>query len=240
MTQTEKKLPAFIPQVGFMEGDFGEAFLKEYNERARADYNGNSSLNVLSYRDGVVKGSNPFAVVLANQILRQEGLRTAIQADLEKALRTCALNLSGFYEDTGLVLRSENNPNTYLAKDLMNQVKRRNKKQKLPVMIPLTGLELKTDSNSPHGLTFNLPESAEVIYAPILNKPGNFNSEDIDAITGLPKQTGKGNRNLYTRDSGLSGLYLASNLNLNSGDVSLASSDVNSRIVVVSEINKQN
>jgi len=36
-------------------------------------------LNVLSYSNDVVKGSNPFAVVLANQVLREEGLRTATQ-----------------------------------------------------------------------------------------------------------------------------------------------------------------
>ena len=168
------EIPASIPQIGYAEGDFGKAFLQEYRARVKADYSDISALNVLSYSDNVAKGSNPFAVVLANQILRQERLRVATQADLEKALKMGALNLRGTYEDTGLVLRSEDNPNANLAKNLMSQVKSRNKKQKFPVMIPLTELELKTDGNSNHGLAFNLREDAEVIYSPILNKPGNF------------------------------------------------------------------
>src|SRR3989304_9360456 len=111
----EKRLPQFkgkalveipenIPQAGFLEGDFGKAFLDEYKGRVKSDYNGNSKLDILRYGDNIVKGSNPFAVVLANQILRQEGLRTASQADLEKALRVGTLNLIGTYEDTALVL----------------------------------------------------------------------------------------------------------------------------------------
>jgi hypothetical protein len=228
------EIPQNIPQAGFLEGNFGKAFLDEYQGRVKADYKDASALNVLRYDSGVVKGSNPFAVVLANQILRQEGLRTSTQADLEKALRIKALELRGTYEDTGLVLRSEDEPNTYLAKDLMNQVKARNKKQELPVMIPLTGLELRADSNSPHSLAFNLLEGAEIIYAPILNKLGNFNSEDIDEITGLPKQTGQGNRTLYTRDSGLSRLYLYRYLYLNSNYDYLADSGDGGRVVVVS------
>lgn len=226
--------PAETLQIGFLEGGFGIAFIEEYNERVKYKYKGNSALNILGYNFDVVKGSNPFAVVLANQILRQEGLRTATQADLEKTLRTNALNLAGTYEDTGLVLRSEDNPNTYLAKDLMNQVKKRNNKQNLPVMIPLTGLELKADSNSSEGLAFNLLENAEVIYAPTLSRDGNFNSEDIDKETGLPTKLGKGNRTLYTRKDGLSRLCFFGGLGVGSGVRGLAVSDDVGRVVVVS------
>ena len=193
-----------------------------------------STLDVLSYSGNVVNGSNPFAVVLANQILRQDGLRVATQADLEKALRTQAMNLRGTYEDTGLVLRSEDNPNSYLANDLVSQVKSRNKKQKLPVMIPLAGLELRSDGNSNQGLAFNLREDAEIVYAPILNKPGSFNSEDINEETGLPKRTEGGNRTLYTINSGLSGLCFSGDLDLYSDNDVLTGSNGNGRVVAVS------
>lgn len=247
---TETRLPTFrgtpltknpkdTSQIGFLEGDFGIAFLEEYQGRAKADYNDASALNVLRYNSGVVEGSNPFAVVLANQILMQEGLRTATQADLEKALRIGALNLRGTYEDTGLVLRSEEDrgysKNTPLAKDIAKQLKARGAffSGKNPVMIPLTGLEIANADNG-YGLTFRLREDAEVYRVPILAEGGNFNSEDIDKKTGLPKKLGGGNRTLYTRDSRLSGLYLGSDgLSVYSDDRRLDDSVEGGRVVVV-------
>ena len=242
------EIPASIPQAGFLKGDFGKAFLEEYQGRVKADYNGNSNLNVLSYRgglgleplsinvltysDGVVEGSNPFAVVLANQILRQEGLRTATQSDLEKALRI-GWDLRGTYKDTALVLRSGDEPNKYLASNLMKQVKARNPLQTMPVMIPLNGLELRTDQSSHYGLAFDLTDLSEIIYALILDEPEKFNSEDINEETGLPRRTGKGNRTLCPTDSGLSRLDLDHNLDLNSDHRGLADSDEDGRVVVV-------
>jgi hypothetical protein len=232
------EIPEFIPQAGFLEGDFGKAFLEEYNGIVSADYNDNSNLNVLSYRDNVVKGSNPFAVVLANQILRQEGLRTATQADLEKALKI-GWDLRGTYEDTGLVLRTEEDDyakNTPLAKDLASQVKARDIKfsSKNPVMIPLIGLELETADNQ-YGLTFKLKEDAEVYEAPILNKKGSFDSKDINEKIGLPKKlSSSGDRTLYTRDFGLSRLFMDDVLGLGSGYRGLGDSVGDGRVVAVS------
>jgi len=233
------EIPEFIPQAGFLKGDFGKAFLEEYKGRVGSDYKGNSNLDILHYRDNVVKGSNSFAVVLANQILSQEGLRTATQADLEKALRT-GWDLRGTYEDTGLVLRSEEDKDYYknspLAKDLAEQVKARgiSFSPKKPLMIPLIGLDLENAFNG-YELTFKLKEDAEIYEASVLSKKGNFNSEDIDEKTGLPRKTrSSGNRILYTRDSGLSGLGLDGGLTLGSGYESLGGSGDSGRVVVVS------
>lgn len=235
------EVPAEIRQADFLGGDFGKAFLEEYQGRVEADYKRNGNLNVLRYDSGVVRGSNSFAVVLANQILRQEGLRTANQADLEKVLRLGVLPLRGTYEDTGLVLRSEEDgdysKNTLLARDLAKQVKERGIElsPKNPVMIPLTGLELENADND-YNLKFRLREDAEIYNAPILNeKNGNFSSEDIDGKTGLPTKLGEGNRTLYTRGSGLSGLGLYYGLGLFSDGGSLGSSYGGvGRVVVVS------
>jgi len=227
------EIPKEYPTIGFLEGDFGKSVLEEYKGRAK-DYN-NKNLDVLSYKDNIVQGSNPFAVVLMNKILNEEGLRTPFQSDLEKAIRLNALNLNGTYEETALILRNENYPNSYLAKDLMKQIKARNKKAKMPVMISLNQLELVKDSNSDYGLAFKLKEDAEVIYAPILNQEaGNFSSEDIDEKTGLPKKLGEGNRTLYTMKNGLAGLYLARSLDLDSRVGELAYSYSGGRVVVVS------
>ena len=230
--------PKKHPTIGFLEGDFGKSVLEEYKGRSK-DYN--KHLDILSYKDNIVQGSNPFAVVLMNKVLNEEGLKTASQSDLEKALKLNALNLNGTYEDTALILRNENNPNSYLAKHLMKQIKERNKNAKTPIMITLNQLELVNDTASEYGLAFKLKEDAEIIYAPILNdEVGNFSSEDIDEKTGLPIKLGKGNRTLYTRDSGLSRLFLNRSLDLYAWDGNLAGSDSDGRVVVVSAAGAQN
>ena len=89
---TEKQLPKFtgkllientedIPQTDFLGGEFGEEVLEKYNARVGEDYSDNNNLKVLSYSDNLVNGSNPFAVVLINEIIRKQNLRTATQAD---------------------------------------------------------------------------------------------------------------------------------------------------------------
>jgi hypothetical protein len=234
------EIPKSIPTANILGGDFGKAVLQEYKQIAETKYKGADALDVLSYEDSIIKGSNPFAVVLVNQIVGQEGLRTATPADLERAIRLnkvnqeLGLNLRGTYEDTGLVLRSESEPNEYLAKDVAKQIKARD--VKLPVMIPLNGLELVNDSKSEHDLSFKLKENAQIIPASILNKNGYFTSEMVDEQTGLPKQVGEnGDRYLYTRNSGLSGLYLDGGLDLDSDWGYLAGSYSGARVVVVGD-----
>ena len=230
------EIPEFIPTAGFLEGDFGKAVLQEYNVKAEKDYGNASALKVLNYNNNIVEGSNPFAVVLINQIIEQEGLRTATQADLENVLKVNALPLRRQYEDTGLVLRSEDNPNKYLAMNLMQQIKTRNPNAKMPAMITLSGLELVADASSPYKLGFRINDSTEIFYdLSVLNKDGDFSSEDIDKKTGLPVKFGdKGNRHLYTRNSSLSRLCLGWNLFASSDNVVLEYSDGDGRIVVIS------
>ncbi|MEM5782064.1 MAG: hypothetical protein QXD43_02605 [Candidatus Aenigmatarchaeota archaeon] len=235
------EIPKSIPSINFLGGDFGKAVLQEYKQIAETDYKGADALDVLSYHNDVIEGSNPFAVVLVNKIVEKEGLRTATPADLERAIRLnkvnqqLGLNLRGTYEDTALVLRSESEPNEYLAKNLAKQIKAR-QNIKFPVMVPLNGLDLVNDSNSEYDLSFKLKENTQVIHAPILNKSGYFTSEMVDEQTGLPKQTCEnGDRYLYTRDSGLSGLYLYGDLYLDSCWGGLAYSDSGGRVVVVSD-----
>jgi hypothetical protein len=229
------EIPEFIPRVGFLEGDFGKAVLKEYQERAEKDYGSASVLDVLFYEDGLVKGSNPFAVVLVNQIIGQEGLRTATQADLERILKTQALTLNGQHENTGLVLRTEDDPNSYLARNLMAQLKARNPKAVMPSMVPLSELELVTDANSPHQLAFKLKDSSQVFYDVfILNKYGTFSFKNIDVNTGLPAKIGQGNRYFYTTRNSMSCVGLDCGLNVCSINQNLANSHSIGRIVVVS------
>lgn len=226
-----KDVPKNIVRIPtFLSGDFGKDFLEEYQAIAKADYKNADVLNVLNESNGWIKGSNDYSVVLANKILRQLGLRTSTQADIEKILKSGDLALSGFYVDNGLAIRSEGGPNEYLAKDLIKQLR----KQKLPVMIPLCGFDLRLDKNSPSGLAFNIREDAEIIYDEILNSEnGNFSSEDINEKTGLPSKLGKGDRTFYSRNSGVSGVYLGRGSYLNSHGGNLDNSSDDGRVVVV-------
>lgn len=225
-------IPKDIPQIGFLGGEQG----KEIDASIKKDYKDFSVMRVGNYSDGKIKGSNPFYTVGVQSKL-PFGVRVSTQSDLEDAMRIGALDLSGTYEDTGLVLRTDGNPNSYLAGNLMKQVKERlGKKAKMPVMIPLYEIGLVKDQDSPYGLAFKLKEDAEINYAPILNKPtgSNFSSGDIDAKTGIPTKVGKGNRTLWTRDSGLSRLFLGRSLDLYSGNGDLADSGDDGRVVLVS------
>lgn len=227
------EIPEFVPQAGFLGGKQG----KEINREIQSKYEDFPALQRTSYDDSVVKGSNPFYVVAVNEFLRQNGInaRTATQADLERTQKTGALDLRGHYEDSALVLRNENNPNSYLARDLTRQIKERTgKDRKTPIMIPLTGLELRTDQDSEHGLAFNLTDDSEIIYSPQLAHKNNHKKFSETNDKGLPIFDKDGNRTLYTRDSGLSRVYLYGDLGLGAGYDGLADSGVIGRVVVVS------
>ena len=222
-----------VPTAGFLED---KSILDQYNARVKEVYNDNKHLKILTFNDGLVKGSNTFSIILMNKILNEQGSRVARQSDLERLIKINPDCLKGTFEDNGVVLRSGEDPNSYLAQDLIKWLKHRSgKKVKLPVMIPLTELYLENDQNSNYGLSFKLKEGANVIYTPVLNeKTGKFSSENVDEKTGLPNKLGSGDRTFYTRDSGLSGLCLYWDLGLYSNGDDLGYSDSVGRVVVVS------
>ncbi len=214
------KIPENTLRANYLMGDFGKAVLEEYTRRVNSDYHGAKALDVLSYnpKTDAVHGSNPFAIVLLNQILRPERLRTATQADLEEIIvRTRTFTPAFVNEHSSFVLRSESGHNEYFARNLGSQLRARGSEIDLPVMIPLSGLDLVNDSDNQYGLAFKLREDSEIIYAPILNEESGskFLSEDIDIKTGLPKRILQSRsynddaRTLNTREGGLSvvGLY---------------------------------
>ena len=185
---------------------------------------------------GVITDSNPPSIVLVNRILKRSGLHVATQADLECVLRAGdPLGLRGHYEDTALVLRGESGPNSYLAKDIADQIRKRGGDQlNFPVMVPLRYFELENDKGSKngYGLRFKLSEDAEIVYAPILKNPGKFSS--VDEKTGLPTETGsKGSRTLYVEGSGLSWLLLSGGLDTYAYSRVQRESGLDGRVVVV-------
>lgn len=219
-----------MPAFAFLGGKLGE----EVDAAVKKKYSQNVIQNATSCRDKLVRGSNPFYVVAANEFLAERGLRVASPADLGTALLAGA-SFSGTYEDSGLVLRSNGEPNKYLANDLARQVTERNYKfsDNVSLMIPLVGLKLRVDEKSPSGLSFNLTDASEVIKAPQLsheNYQKRFSRMDEK---GLPVFDDDGNRVNYTAQGGLHGFYLGRNEDLVSNNDNLEYSDDNGRVVVV-------
>ena len=225
-----------------------KGIFEEIKDLAVAKYKSAKPLMLPVYNDKVVQGSNPFYAVLVNEVLRLDStqrLWTASQVDIERTLRAGDILKikNNYYVDTALVLRSPEDsyePNNPLAKDLSKQVKERlGKDMKLPVMMPLHSLDLKLDPNNEYGLGFNLREDAQLVYAPVLNKKGNFSS--VNPETGLPVELDdKGTRFLYARQGGLCRLGLGRDLDLGSDWDDLGLSSEAGRVVVCGEAAQKN
>jgi len=193
-------------KINLLRGNLGQTI----DEKIHKTYENSGVLSKIRYSHGVVKGSNPYYVAAVNEIVSPEGLRVATPADIERlwkvqeSNRKSILNMDKkcFYADTALVLRGEEDYNSYLAKNLLKQIKLREdaKDVKFPMMIPLAGLELSEDRESKHGLSFKLQSNSEIIFDDILNKEDSFfESEDVNETTGLPKRIGSsGSRTLVT------------------------------------------
>ena len=83
--QSTRNFNADNVNYSLLKGDFGKQILKEYNQLVQDEYRNASALNVLSFSDDVVKGSNPFAFILLNRVLQDRGKWVARPADLERA-----------------------------------------------------------------------------------------------------------------------------------------------------------
>lgn len=231
------EIPKNIPSYNFLEGDFGKEALKEYNSVVKSDYKDNSNLKVLNFNDGVVKGSNSYAVFLMNKILSKQGLRTANSADVQKVIDNYDKFLSGVYVDLGVVLRNEDGANEYLAKQLAKQSKDRKYKfsNSNPLVFKPSDLELIADSDSPSRLGFNIKESASPFNALELSSKNEGKKFKNTNKNGVPTIFDKnGNRTNYTTDNGLSGFGLGRYSGLYSWDF-LAPSHGDGRVVVMND-----
>jgi len=249
-SQEGEESPSPIPASSFKDAFFlRRALGEEINKKIQNKYGKFEPINKIIYnpKTRLIEGSNPFYVVAVQEFL-PEGIRVATQADLEKILKNNLLPLKNHYEDSGLVWRSNQEPNEYLAKDIKKQFKAKGiaLKENSAYVFPLFSLRLRADEYSPYKLSFNITDETLKAYfeAPILNEATQqkFNNKDIDKSIGLPKKVGaEGNRVLYTRNlrqypiksSGLAWLCLGNALNLCSGSGDLADSSGSGRVVCV-------
>ena len=235
--QSTRNFNADNVNYSLLKGDFGKQILKEYNQLVQDEYRNASALNVLSFSDDVVKGSNPFAFILLNRVLQDRGKWVARPADLERALEKRVIKLDGTYGDSSLVLRSESDPNEYLAKNLASQVKTKGYDVGGDaLMILLAGLGLIPDSNSPYDLSFQLTDSSKIILAPQFNKTNHEKEFNRTDEQGLPVFKDRGSRILYSREEGgICRLCRYWNRDLGAGGTDLVNSNFNGLVIVCSE-----
>lgn len=217
------------------DDEFGTAVLAEYSTRVREDFKDNPALKVIKVGGGVVHGSNPFVVCLVDMVVRPH-YRVATPVDLQAILAsrgksTFPEKMRGGYKDAALVLRTVSYPNVYIAQKLAGQL---DTKMEWPACIFLSGLEVISDPESPHGLCFKFTRNTRAFHAPVLESPsGHFSNASVDPATGLPKEiTGEG-RYFYGMPEGLARFYLGRGSSLDTIWDELANSQADGRIVIV-------
>jgi len=223
-----------IPIYNFLIGDFGKERIEEYNSVVKSKYKDNSNLRVLNFKDGVVKGSNDYAIFLMNDILSKYGLRTANPADAQKIIDNDEKFLRGVCVDLGVVLRNENSPNEYLARKLSKQAKERKYKfsNSNPLVFKPSDLELIVDSDSSFGLGFKIRDSASPFNASELNNKNCGKKFKNTNMNGVPIFNKNGDRTNYTIENGLSRFFLDRGSGLYSKGGSLVVSYDDDRVVV--------
>jgi hypothetical protein len=231
------EIPKNIPSYNFLEGELGKEILEEYNSIVKQDYKDNSNLKVLNFSDGVVKGSNSYSIFPMFEILSKYGLRNANPADVQKIINRNENFLKNIYVDLGLVLRTENSPNEYLAKQLGKQSKERKYKfsNSNPLVFKSSDLELIVDSNSQLGLGFKIKESASPFNAREFDNEYDGKKFKTTNEKGVPIFDRNGNRTNYTRNDGLSGFDLIRYSDLYSGIGDLSDSSGGGRVVVLND-----
>ncbi|MGD2173949.1 MAG: hypothetical protein PVJ27_00990 [Candidatus Brocadiaceae bacterium] len=217
------------------DDEFGEAVLSAYHDTVKREFSNHEHLRIFKAAGGAVHGSNPFACVVLDSIVRPE-LRVATPPDIQAILDARgktrdALTLQGFYKDTALALRGIREPNSYLAQSLNEQV---GLQIELPLIIYLSGLRLTEDTASPYGLSFRLTENSTYFTAPVLaEKSDHFNSSAVDRATGLPVQLGGTERYFYSMEEGLSRIYVGRGLSIDTIWDEMANSQADGRVVFV-------
>ena len=183
----------------------------------------------LRFRNGVMRGSNPYIAVCVDMFLKERHYphRIATQRDLETNLQM----FKGCYKDTGLALKNIAEPNKSQAENLYTQIKKVSPNIEFPIFVDLRGLVL--DSN----LNFNLTDESKYKTAECLNWKDEKRYSKIDDF-GLPKEIDKNSkRQIGTKSSGLLSSYLNGALYFNANGEDLSNSNSSGRVVLARVIN---
>src|SRR3989344_8557978 len=237
--------PKYVPKVSFLAD---EGILKDYQERIKScSKRAKKFLNIFTYDNGLIKGSNPFANVALASLFPQE-YRLALPSQV---LHDSELNpefFRGNYEDLGLVLRTNGDDssknNNHDAKKLYEQLKKRGitPSEENPVMISLRGLELVEDEDSHYGLAHKITDETKLVQASELSHENHGKRFSRADERGIPIFDKAGTRTFYARKDGLDRFCLDGVLDLNSywfWDRDLDYSDASGRVAIAKNYSKE-
>jgi len=221
------KVVATLPQ--------GKDAEKLYNSIKKNEKKFGKDLGFLDYKNGEIRGSNLLRAGQINYLLKNSGIRVAVPRD---DFNESIFNLvrENFYTDFNALVVHKDRPSYKKNNGLWKKV-----------------TELIEDINGSvpkHSMVqgyYTLPDKNEMKYGVKIVPAPNFEiiednrlSEEYDGWKfdnvdekGLPLNLdeSKGERTFYTRNDGLSGVYLDSGLS--AGDSNLSYSDHDGRVVLV-------
>ena len=219
----------YVPQVFFLAD---EEMLKQYQEKIKPySKRAQEVLNIFTFQDGIIQGSNPFA----NVLLASEHLALPSQI-LQDSINNPEF-FRNTYEDMGLILRTDGDDfknNDYNARNLYEQLKNRDitPSEDNPVLISLRGLVLKKDKESHYGLIHLLGDDAKIVQAKELSHKNYGKKFSKVDERGIPIFDKSGSRTFYARQGGLDRVCLYRSLDLYSNSRDLAGSCADGRVAV--------
>lgn len=245
MTSTTKTIQTTRFDTHPMFETIDKDLFDKYQNVLYEKFSGLASLNVLKEYQGTIKGSNTYSTILINSLL-PKGKHVATPTDLENIILKDNRVLRRSYTDTGIIIRSQDEPNYYLAQDLALQIKTK-ETIRFPMIIPLRYLNIRLDKNTSSGLAFTLKDDARAISSDMMNKTGFFNNKDKtypikDGF--LPKllhneYSQENDRELTINNKGLSRLYMNQYLDLVSDLVDLRTSYDAGKTIIINEKKKK-
>ena len=194
-------------EYGFLSGEFGKEFLKEYKAVVNSDYHNNPNLSRLEFEKGVpekcsiLRGSF-YSLVLANSLLKKEGLRIATLSDLPSILDSNKNLIEDYSLSLGLVLRKGDSDNFYLSK-LKGQAKKEGYtfSDSSPLLLNISDLEVILDSEFPEGLRIKIGEFATPYNVPKLGENNDelyFNELDLSGFPNFLNKREHGEKRFYS------------------------------------------
>lgn len=239
----QKKKSVQLPTV--LSGDFGEDFLKRYHEVVKKEYYNHPELLKVKMHHGDICNQNLYSSIVSEKILNEAGLRSALFSDFsdKSILRNSELKHS-FY-DLGVVFRGVGHPKSKLSKkvedqllslemdtSLINETDSNGGYLKIPIVVPLSSLDVDFSSDYRFGVGVKIKEGAVSFSSPALdNKNADSIFSKFDSFGPVLNGAG-GNMVVRTTESGLSRIILKDGCILDSSNCQFALSGIDNKTLV--------
>jgi hypothetical protein len=233
------RVPLVVPT--FIEGADAPVLHTMFEKDVKERLNGNSAVDVLSLvqNEGsipYVSGSNVFASVEIDNLVRDQGLRVFNLQDLGRP-EVLAMLKGRYYSDIPTLVAQSHKDSYEKNQKLLDKVvelaEKHSGKVEFPFMV--SGFNVINTEDCAYNLGIAPRDDFTVVQDRRLagNSSGNNRFSEVDEL-GLMKWDKNGNRTYFARDNGLSGLYVGSSLYLGASSGNLGDSYGLGRVGLVS------